>query len=172
MDFHETINQVKQLAREGEDKKVLKMLLLLDLFESPLVWTQYYLTWNDLLKKEGVCTPGLFNAFREASKILDRKELEEFGVRSSACLGRISPRALRELVVEDLRSWREAHKVPPEYQRVRATIDKFVPQKTPVFKTKNSETLENLTVETLLQHINLLRRMLLQKGVEPPALVL
>lgn len=117
MNYQAFIKSAKDFANRGEEHRLKLMVLLVEYEPKKALWMvnpHGIRKWDALLRHEGLCTPSLFHAFKQASKIVD---VEKFGVYASAAIVKL-PKEHRAEVIRRTRSWINEHRLPPHYQRV------------------------------------------------------
>jgi hypothetical protein len=111
------IRTAKQYANQGEAQRLALMMLLLDVEPRKSLWQDNpnkTLSWEALIREEGLCTPALFGDFKRATKIV---EVKTFGVYASAAIVKV-PTPYRTRVLRSTQEWIDSHKVKPTYQRI------------------------------------------------------
>lgn len=111
------IQNAKRYANQGESQRLNLMKLLLDTEPRKSIWhdnPNHTVSWDELLREEGLCTPALFHDFKRATKIVD---VEVFGVYASAAIAKLTTQ-YRPRIVRLTQAWINTHKVPPTYQRI------------------------------------------------------
>lgn len=118
------IQNAKKYANQGESQRLNLMKLLLDTEPRKSIWQQNpsnTLSWDLLLREEGLCTPALFHDFKRATKIVD---VEVFGVYASAAIAKLKAE-FRGRIVRQTQKWIESHRVPPTYQRISKYVSEL-----------------------------------------------
>lgn len=173
MNYRDFIRQAKEFANRGENYRVKLMLLLVEYEPQKALWLQNphgLKTWDMLLRTEGLCTPTLYHAFKQATKLVD---VEVFGVYASVSIARL-PKDQRSTVIKRTKEWIGAHKVPPHYQRVveyvrqlRKDLGIRAPEGSSVKLRRRVARLE-AAIETKNDYIGRLVEALRRNGIRPP----
>ena len=100
--------------RSNHNQELL-MDLLVTLHEQPVLWTEQYVRWNDLITTEDLCTPNRFNMYRRALSL--RLNVCRLGVEA-ACTLASYPAPVRIATLRRVNGWITSHNAQPTYQRV------------------------------------------------------
>lgn len=133
--YQEFIQAAKDCANRGEEQRLKLMLLLVEYEPKKALWGLNPLgvkTWDSLLREEGLCTPALYHAFKEAVQM--RVEVSIFGVYASTAIVKLE-KSDRTVALRRTREWVKQHQVPPTYQRISQYVRQLKDEmgiKTPV----------------------------------------
>jgi hypothetical protein len=115
------ITTAKKYANQGESQRLSLMMLLLDTEPRNSLWQgnpNQVISWDGLLREEGLCTPGLYHDFKRATSVM---KVEVFGVYASAALVKIKAQ-YRPRIIKATQQWIDSHRVPPTYQRINKYV--------------------------------------------------
>ncbi len=115
------IQTAKKFANQGESQRLNLMMLLLDTEPRNSLWQanpNKTVSWDGLLRDEGLCTPGLYHDFKRATSIM---KVTVFGVYASAAIVKIKAQ-YRPRIIKETQQWINSHRVPPTYQRINKYV--------------------------------------------------
>lgn len=118
------IQAAKKYANQGESQRLQLMRLLLDTQPRKAVWQDnpnHTLSWEALLREEGLCTPALFYNFKRATSVVN---VDVFGVYASAAIVKLK-KDYRGRIIRQTQKWIESHKVRPTYQRITKYVQEI-----------------------------------------------
>jgi hypothetical protein len=119
------IRAAKNYANSGESQRLNLMMLLLDIEPRKSLWQanpNKTLSWETLLREEGLCTPTLFGDFKRATKM--ELDVKLFGVYAAAAIVKLPPN-YRSRVIRQTSKWIGEHKIKPTYQRITKYVSEL-----------------------------------------------
>ena len=154
MDYATFIETARKHGKASERAYLSLMLLLCEVHDMPGIWQEKHGTFEDVLRKERLCTVKKYTDFRRAVRL--KIDVKRLGVDAS-CLLATYPATIREKAIKATLVWVATHKVPPTYQLVAEFVKTTVPKKPKV-----------VTLADLRRYVKVLQGICTKHGIKYP----
>jgi hypothetical protein len=116
------LTRIRRLRTQGANAEFAAMQATTQLEQLPILWkTSRSDTFDDFLKRERLCTPSRYKAFKNAVAKLGESTVKNMGVQAACLLARQAPQTVRQHTGTIL-AFSHVYGVGPTYQYVSKLI--------------------------------------------------